>query len=312
MSAHHLKLIAVGLAVVLLLWGGSALFSRGSDTVTGSLALPALTAAQVDTITVVKRADSIVLAKQSATAWSVNGHRAALDQVTELLHALRDTIPPELVAEDTSSFGRLNVDSAGGRWLGIRGDGKPLARLIVGARGSEYSSAYVRLPGDRHVYLWRGRLAQLMDHGVDDWRDKKIAALDPDSIAALDVERGKDRYTLRRAGQGWTLNGAVADSVAVRRYLERLRTITALGFATPAQLDSTRTARPTRRLVVRRAAGAAGAVLLSLTFDSTATGVVVRHVAGVGGEAATAYRMNPWDVDGLTPTSQSLLPAKQK
>jgi hypothetical protein len=52
-------------------------------------------------------------------------------------------------------------------------------------------------------------------------------------------------------------------------------------------------------------------VLLSLAFDSTAGAFVVRHVAGTGGEDATVYRMNTWDVDGLTPASRSLLPAKK-
>ena len=42
MSAQQLKMVAIGLAVLLLLWGGSELFSRGSDTVTGSLAFPAI------------------------------------------------------------------------------------------------------------------------------------------------------------------------------------------------------------------------------------------------------------------------------
>ena len=28
-------------------------------------------------------------------------------------------------------------------------------------------------------------------------------------------------------------------------------------------------------------------------------------------EAATVYRMNAWDVDGLTPASRSLLPTKK-
>ena len=54
MSARHLKLIAVGLVVLLLLWGGSELLSRGSDSVIGSLALPALSQADVDTIAVIK------------------------------------------------------------------------------------------------------------------------------------------------------------------------------------------------------------------------------------------------------------------
>jgi hypothetical protein len=53
-------------------------------------------------------------------------------------------------------------------------------------------------------------------------------------------------------------------------------------------------------------------VLVSLTFDSTATAFLVRHVAGAGGEGTTVYRMNTWDVDGMTPASRSLEPAKPK
>src|SRR6266571_1036500 len=190
MSSQHLKLIAIGTAVLLLLWGASELFSRGSDTVTGSLALPVLAPADVDTIAVVKGADSIMLAKQSSTAWTVNGHRAALDAVNELFQALNDSVHPELVAQDSASFGRLNVDSAAGRWLRLRRGGKPLLQLIVGVRGSEFPSAYLRRPGDRRVYLWRGRLASLMDRATDDWRDKRIAALEPDSIRGVAVARG--------------------------------------------------------------------------------------------------------------------------
>src|SRR3989442_8424406 len=169
MPSKQLNLIAAALAVLLLLWGGSALLSRGSDTITGSLAVPALVEADVDTITIVKATDSIVLVKQAPppapAAWTVNGHRAAPDQVHDLFQALQDTVRPELVAQDSSSFARLNVDSAAGRWLRVRGGGggggggggKPLQQLIVGARGSVYPSVYVRRPGHTHVYLWRGR-----------------------------------------------------------------------------------------------------------------------------------------------------------
>ncbi len=304
MSAQHLKLIAGGLVVLLLLWGGRELLSRGSDSVTGSLALPALTQADVDTISIVSGADSIVLAKQSATAWSVNGHRAAPDAVGEMFQGLADTARRELVAQAPSSFARLGVDSAAGRRLRLAHAGKPLLDLIIG-RAAEYQSAYVRRPGDAHVYLWRGRLVSVVDRPVDGWRDKRIAALEPDSIAALDVVRGKDRYSLKRAGKGWTLNGRATDTVAVARYLDRLKTITAVGFVTPAALDSAK-ARGVRRLGVRGGRD----VLLALAFDSTTAAFLVHHLAGVGGEGATLYRMNFWDVDGLTPASRSLLRAK--
>jgi len=302
-STQQLKVVALGVAVLLLLWGGSELFSRGSDTLTGSLAFPPLTAADVDSI-VLQSSDSAVLVKQSPTAWTVNGHRAVTADVTDLLKALKDTVRPELVAQDASSFARLQVDSATGHWLRVFRGGQPVVQLIAGARGSDYQSTYVRRPGDKHVYLWRGMLVGLAGRHADDWRDKRIATLEPDSITALDVERGKDRYTLKRAAKTWTVNGHAADSAAVRRYLERLKSITAAGFATPKEVDSTKALRPKRRLGVRGGRG----VLLSLAFDSTATAFVVRHVGGAGGEGATVYRMNTWDVDGVTPASQSLEP----
>ena len=306
MSAKQLKMVALGLALLLLLWGGSELFSRGSDTVTGSLALPRLSPAEVDSIVLVKGADTVVLAKQAATAWSVNGHPAVPVDVTDLLTALKDTVHPELVAQDASSFGRLQVDSAAGRWLRVFHGGKPVLQLIVGARASDYRSVYLRRPGDAHVYVLRGPLAGLTERRADDWRDKRIAALVPDSITALDVERGKDRYALKRAGKAWTLNGGATDSGAVHRYLDRLKSITAAGFATAKEVDSTKALRPKRRLGVR----GRGGLLLTLTFDSTTTGFVVRHLGGVGGEGATVYRMNTWDVDGITPASRSLEPTK--
>src|SRR5438034_129278 len=94
MGPKQLKAIAMGLAVLLLLWGASELFSRGSDTVTGSLALPALGSGDVDTISIAKGADAVVLARQDSTAWTVNGHRAAPDEVHDLLQALQHLVHP--------------------------------------------------------------------------------------------------------------------------------------------------------------------------------------------------------------------------
>jgi hypothetical protein len=304
-SAKHLKVIALGLVVLLLLWGGSELLSRGSDSVTGSLALPVLSDKDVDTISVVKGTDSIVIVKQSPTAWSVNGHRAALDAVGELFQVLADGARLEVVAQAPSSFARLGVDSASGRWLRLARPGKPPLELIIGTGATESQGVYLRRPGDTHVYLRRGRLAFVVDRPVDGWRDKRIATLARDSIVALDVMRGKDRYAVRRAGARWTMNGQATDSAAMARYLDRLTTIAASGFATPVALDSVK-ARAVRRITVR----SAHSVLLALAFDSLSSGFLVHHLAGVGGEGATAYLMTFWDVDGLAPASRSLLHAK--
>ena len=308
MSSQSLKLIAAGLALLLLLWGGSALLSRGSDPVRGSLDLSVPADTDVDAITIAKGSDTIALARRSATEWTVNGHRAAIANVSELFQALRDTATPrpEVVAQDSSSFRRLQVDSAVGRWLRLRHGARVELELIVGTGPTDYQSAYVRRPGDVHVYLWRGRLGSVVNRTLDDWRDKRIAVLATDSIAAVDVVRGKDTYALSRAGRAWKVNGASADSGAVARYLDRLKAITASGFLAPQDTAARKKTRQERRLAVR----SPRRTLLSLTFDSVAGGFVVRRPAGARGEDTTVYRMNAWDVDGVTPTRASLLPPK--
>ena len=313
MSPRHLRLIALGLAIVLLLWGSSELLSRGSRRVTDRLALAALVQNEIDTIAVVKGTDSLVLARQAGDAWTINGHRTTADAAHELFMAIADIGQPELVAQDSSSFARLGVDSATGHRLQFRGRGKPLLELVVG-RGAEYATAYVRRPGETRVYLFTGRLAQLMDRGPDEWRDKRIAAVEPDSVTGVAVERGTDRWSLTRDGHAWKLDGTAADSGAVARALEKYRAITAAGFATPAQADSARrqrAARPARRLTLR---GARGTLLLSLVFDSIPGAFWVRRIGGTvaGGEPGTLYRMNSWDADGLTPVGHSLVPTPTK
>src|SRR3989442_13085735 len=103
------------------------------------------------------------MGKQSPRAWSVNGPRAALDAVGELLQVLEASARLELVAQAPSSFARLGVDSATGRWLRLARPGKPPLELIIGTHASRFQSAYLRLPGDAHGYLRRGPLRPVLD-----------------------------------------------------------------------------------------------------------------------------------------------------
>jgi hypothetical protein len=303
MSAKQLQAIALGLAVLLVLWGAGELLSRGPDTTTGSLRLPALAASDVDSVVITHGADTVLLVKQSATAWTVNRFPASLSSLGDLFQALRDSVKPELAAENPSSFARMGVDSAGGRLLRLTGSGKTLALLIVGGHGPQFDASYVRLPGDAHIYLWRGRLPGLVGRSVDDWRDHQIGAVAPDSITAVEIQRAGRRYVLRKQGARWLLSGGAADSAAVAQLLDRFRNVNATGFATEGQADSLRVAQARRRVAVR---GAGGRELLTLAFDSTGGGYWARHPSG-----GPAYRLDFWQVDQLTPTEGSLEATKR-
>jgi hypothetical protein len=295
MSAKQLQAIAIGVAVLVALWGASELWSRRTDAAAANLRLPALSASEVDTITITHVADTISLVKQPSGAWTVNRYPASQSGVDDFFEALRDSVKPELVAESPSSFARMGVDSPGGRLVRLVGGGKPPARLFIGG-------SYLRLGGDVRVYRWPGRLAALVARPADDWRDRQIGAVAPESIAVVEIQRAGKRFTLRKSAAAWMLsNGAPADSAAVARFLERVRNVSATGFATERQADSLSFARPERRLLLR---GAGAHTLLDLTFDSTTSGYWVRKP-----ESGTVYRLDSWHVDQLTPEERGL--AKQ-
>jgi hypothetical protein len=301
MSARQLRAIAIGVAVLLVLWGASELWSRRTDTATTHLRLPALSAGAVDTVAITHGTDTVRLVKQSPGAWTVNRHPASQSGINDLFQAWRDSVRPELVAENPSSFARMGVDSGPARLVRVVGGGKTLAGLFVGGPGPGSDASYVRLAGDVRVYLWPGRLPTLVGRPVDDWRDRQIGAVAPESIAVVEIQRGGRRSTFRRQGTSWVLStGARADSAAVARYLEHFRTVRAAGFATERQADSLRFARPNARVSVR---GMGARTLLALRFDSTASGYWVRKPEG-----GTVYRLDFWQVDQLTPAEDALKP----
>jgi len=292
-NTQQLRLVAIIVAALVAAWAASEVLSHRSDTTAGTFSMPTVSAKAADTVTIWHGADRVTLVRRDST-WTVNGWPAAAGGIADLFDALRDTAKPELAAQSPSSFERMGVDSAGARLLRVITGSAVQIRLLVGVEGSTGDAVYVRAPGDPHVYLWMGRLGTLVSRGVDDWRDRQIVAIAPDSVGAMDLTRGREKVTLGRHGTHWTFeNGHPADSAAVARLLDHFRSLSAAGFASAQQTDSLRFDHAQRRVVLRTAAGRE---LAALAFDSTAGGYFARAVAG-----GTVYRVDFWLADELTP-----------
>lgn len=296
MSARQLRLLVIALVGLLVLWGTSRLLSRGSDVVRGSLAFPGITAGSADSVVITHGADTVRLAR-AGERWTMNGYPASLQAVQDLFLALRDSAPPEVAAISPTSFARMGVDSTGGWWVHVSGAGREALRLVIGGGGTEYGTGYLRRPGSDTVFLWRGRLPELVRRPAEQWRDHRIAAVIPDSVRRIAIERGARRYELSAEPHGWRLAQAAADSAKVAAFLGRFRDLEAAGFATPAQADSALHHAPRRRVTLR---GTSGGPLLALTIDSTASGYWVRREGD-----STVYRMDSWNADPLTPADST-------
>ena len=300
MSANQLRAIALALMLLICVWLGARLLSHKSDVIRGRLTLPLVKADQTDSIVIRHGADTLRLVR-AGTAWTVNGYQAGTEPVGQLFLAFIDTAVPDLAAVSPGSFRRMGVDSSSGYWLRVWSGGQPTVKLVIGALAAQPASGYVRREGSDSILLWRGNLVDLARRQVNEWRDKQIGAVVPESVVAVNVTARRS-YGLRRTGSIWRFAaGGAADSGKVAGLLALYRTFTASGFGTAAQADSGK--KPAARRTVALV-GAGGAQLLDLTFDSSSTGVWARRSGD-----DNVYRVDAWRLNSFVPPDSALRPA---
>jgi hypothetical protein len=300
MSANQLRVIALALMLLISGWLGARLLSHKSDVIRGRLMLPPVKAEQTDSIVIRHGADTLRLVR-AGTAWTVNGYRAGREPVGQLFLAFIDTTVPDLAAVSPSSFQRMGVDSSSGYWLRVWSGGRPTVKLVIGALAPQASSGYVRREGSDSILLWRGNLVDLARRQVNEWRDRQIGAVVPESVFSVTVTARRS-YGLRRSGTTWRFaTGGAADSGKVAGLLALYRGFTASGFGTAAQADSGKKPAARRTLAL---VGARGAKLLELTFDSSSTGTWARRTGD-----DNVYRVDAWRLNSFVPPDSALRPA---
>jgi hypothetical protein len=300
MNRTQLVRMALALAAALGLWGVLAVARRPTEDRGAALALPKVDSAGVDTIAVTRATDTVILARGARGQWRANGYPAAQAAVTDLFRALADTSRwSDVVAERRTSHARLGVTADSGQRLRVVSHGKALVDAITGKRTSDGGGVFLRRTTDDAVYAVHGPLADALGRAPDDWRDKHIASVTADSVAAIEVQRGTSSYKLERSGTRWMLGaGRPADSAAVAGLLGEYANVTASGFATRAQADSIDFTRPRARA---RVLSKGGSPLVSLLFDSTASGVWTRADSG-----GPVFKIEAWTLGTLAPAESTL------
>jgi hypothetical protein len=299
MSAKQLVRLAAILGVLLLVWGAAALARRREATpAADTFRLPKITRSEVDTVTISRAKDTTILARRDTNTWTVNGHTASPNAVGDLLTALTDSTPAsELVAERKGSHAGLGVDDSAGSKVRIKGKGKTLADLVLGKRSQDFSGGYLRRADQESTYVVRGQLIDVLNRSPDDWREHRIARIATDSVAQIEITRGRKSYALLRNEKSWKLaTGVPADSAKMGDLLTAYSSVDATGFASPAQ--AAHFGQPDRRVRLLRKDGTP---LLTLLFDSTAAGFWVRPDT-----SKTIYRIESWTADRLAPADTTL------
>ena len=303
MSERALKLLVGVLAVVVVLWLAATLLSRAGDgSIGGSGEVAAffdgVDASSVAEARILRPADTIRL-RRDGDVWTVNGFRADSGSVARFFQALQDAEAGGLVATNPSNHARMGVSEDSASTLELEVGGSTRA-LLFGDEGPRPSTIYARQAGASEVHLVEGGLRNHLQRPLDDWRNRRMLAIDTSRVARIAVQRDDDAYTLVRGDSTWTFaDGSAARTAQVQSILNELAGgLVASRFV--ADGDSLAALPPGGSTV---AFSEEGDVLAEVTVGS-GTGERWATVAG----DSVRYRLPSFRVDLFVPDRASIRP----
>jgi len=201
-----LRLIGV-LVVVVILWGGATLLARmGGDSVEVDDEIAGffdgVDATSVSSIRILRPADTIEL-HPDGDRWRVNGFRGDSGSVARFFLSLEQAEVAGLAATNPANHERMGVSADSARTLELVVSGSPRS-LLFGDEGPRMTTVYARRPGADEVYLIEGGIRNHLIRRLDDWRNRRMLAIDTSRVARIEVRRDQDEFTLVRADTVWT------------------------------------------------------------------------------------------------------------
>ena len=232
-------------------------------------------------------------------AWVVNGFKSDSGAVVRFFQTLGETEVDALAAGNPLNHARMGVDADTAATLEFEAGGST-RRLLVGLDGPRGGTIYARIPDEDAVYLLESGLRTYVYRGLDDWRNRKMLAIDTARVRRITVERDADSFALVRTDSVWTFeDGGATDARQVQSLLNELGGgLVASRFIGPGDSIG---ALPQGGTTV--AYSASGEQLASVSVGS-----------GSGDRWATAagdsvrYRIPPFRVDAIVPTLESVRP----
>jgi Domain of unknown function (DUF4340) len=302
MSEKTLKRLVGALAIVVLLWGVATLLSRRSGAAAPSGDIVAffdgVDSASVTDVRIAGASDTIEL-KPAGGSWQVNGFKGDSGTVARFFQALDGTKVEALAAANPANHARLGVSDDSASTLALQVGGTTRT-LLVGKQGPRTATVYVRLPGSDNVYLLDSPLRSHMTRQLDDWRNRRMLAIDTSKVSRIEVMRGDDAYTVVRGDSAWTFqDGGATDSVQVQNVLGQLGGGLVASRFVPD--DDTLAAIPAGGSTVAYAAN--GDVLARVTIGG---GSGDRWAMAEGD--SVRYRLAAFRVDLITPTLEAMQP----
>ncbi len=166
-----------------------------------------------------------------------------ISKVQEILSQILSIRPESVASTDIAEWKEFQVDTSGTLVNIYEGSNNTLS-FVIGKfiyRQPQRMSSYIRVKGDKNVYITNGFLDLTFNHPVDYFRDNTIINDDYENWNKLTFTYPADSsFQLVRKDNLWSINGKPADSVSTIKYLQSISNLSQyfyLDKLTSKQLD---------------------------------------------------------------------------
>ena len=234
MSEQTLKRIFGAFAVLVVLWGISAVFSsRGGRGPSGGADVAAvfegLDATTVEAVEIDGPTHTLVLERR-ASVWMTGPYPADSSALDRLWRALSQAQVDRLVASNPASHARLGLSPDSAWTLRLTRSDGGTSTLLVGKSGPTLPSTFVRLPDQDDVVVISQDLRTPLTRTPANWRDKTVVRIDTSAVARVVIERDGNSYTVERGDSTWVVDGEATPRTATTGLMQELTRFVANGF----------------------------------------------------------------------------------
>jgi len=206
MTEKTLTRLMGALGLVVVLWAAATLLSRrggGSSEEGGDVAayFGGIDGSTVSEARILRPGDTLAFVSGGGV-WRVNGFRSDSGAVARFFQALETAEVGDLTATNPANHERMGVSADSARTLELRVGGSTRT-LLFGKDGPRASTVYARLPGADDVYLVEGAIRPHLTRQLDDWRNRRMLAIDTTRVARIAVRRDDATFTLVRGDTAW-------------------------------------------------------------------------------------------------------------
>lgn len=172
-------------------------------------------------------------------------YRADTTSILSMINQLSDLATKRYAGKGKDIWEKYELTDSAAVSIGMMAGKKELAGLMIGkfdysqASGQSSNpmrqqqgemSTYVRLPGEKDVYVVDGFLKMTIGRTGDAFRDRMLTGVNKQDINKITLTSMAATLQLDNSSGKWTLNGLPADSLKTARYVNSLARLSSQDF----------------------------------------------------------------------------------